>query len=238
MKLQEFEGIARNIWERIPEQYKEGIDALTIEEDSHTHPEHEDFFTLGECVTEAYPSEFGGPDTIRSAVVLYYGSFHALAEEREDFSWEAEIEETLLHELQHHLEHLADDDALGDFDYAVEENYKRVDGQPFDPFFFRAGERLDDSVYRVEDDVFFALETRSGGATEFEFEWQNRKYRVAIPGSDADVLYVVVEQEMPGVAGDMCVVRLRRLNALKTLRAALTGRGYSVEEVFVEAQQA
>jgi predicted Zn-dependent protease with MMP-like domain len=238
MKLPEFESAARAVWEKIPDQYKEGIDALTIEDQSHTHPEHEDFFTLGECVTEAYPSEIGGPDTIRSAVVLYYGSFRAVAAEHEDFPWQAEIEETLLHELQHHLEHLADDDALADFDYAVEENFKRVEGQPFDPLFFRAGEVLGNEVFRVEDDVFITTEAGKGGAFAFEFEWKDGRYRVAIPDSTADVLYVVIEQEMPGVAGDLCVVRLRRMNVLGTLRAALTRRGYSVEEVFVEAELA
>ena len=135
MTLAQFEAEARNVWARIPESYKAGIDAMIVEADAHSHPDHDDFFTLGECITETYPSEFGGPDTIRSAVVLYYGSFASVAAEDEQFPWEQEIEETLLHELQHHLEHLADADELEDFDHAVEENFKRVEGQPFDPLF-------------------------------------------------------------------------------------------------------
>jgi hypothetical protein len=235
MNLQQFETAAQRVWTEIPEKYKQGIDAFVIEPMHHTHAEHPDFYTLGECVTEAYPSEFGGPDTIRSAVVLYYGSFVAVAEEDPDFPWEHEIEETLLHELQHHLEHLADDDALADLDYAVEENYKRVDGQPFDPLFFRAGEALGADVFRVEQDVFAVIETRSSTALAFDLEWNGARYHVPVPQSDADVLYVVIEQEMPDVAGDFCVVRVRRMSALGTLRATLTRRGYSVEEVFVEA---
>ena len=79
MDLKAFENAARAIWQRIPAQYKDGIDALSIEAQPHAHPQHDDFFTLGECITETYPSEFGGPDTIRSAVVLYYGSFREIA---------------------------------------------------------------------------------------------------------------------------------------------------------------
>src|SRR5215204_3724898 len=128
MTLPEFEALAEKAWTEIPVDFKAGIDGLIIEKDAHSHPEHEDIFTLGECVTESYPSDFGGPDTIRSAVVLYYGSFREIAADDGEFDWEHEIRETLQHELQHHLEHLADEDGLGDLDYAVEQNYHRLEG--------------------------------------------------------------------------------------------------------------
>ena len=64
MSLQEFEQLARTLWHEIPQQYKQGIDGLIIEAGSRAHAEHQDFFTLGECVTEAYPSDFGGPETV------------------------------------------------------------------------------------------------------------------------------------------------------------------------------
>jgi predicted Zn-dependent protease with MMP-like domain len=236
MTLEAFEAAAQAAWERIPEQYKAGIDALVIEESSHTHPEHDEFFTLGECVTEAYPSEIGGPDTIRSAVVLYYGSFAEVAREADDFPWEAEIEETLLHELQHHLEQLADDEELTDLDHAVEENFKRVEGQAFDPFFYRAGQPLGDGLFRVEHDVFVELAVPRSAPAHFEFEWADEHFRVPIPQSDADVLFVVIEQEMPDVPGDFCVVRVRRMSALGTLRAAFTRRGFTSEQIMVEAE--
>jgi hypothetical protein len=233
--LKAFENAARAIWQRIPAQYKEGIDALSIEAQPHAHPQHDDFFTLGECITESYPSEFGGPDTIRSAVVLYYGSFAAVAAEDPEFPWEQEIEETLLHELQHHLEHLADADALEDFDHAVEENFKRVAGQPFDPLFFRVGQPMGEGVFRVDHDVFIEVPAANTSALEYDLTWFDKVYRVSIPDSDADVLFVVIDREMPEVEGDLCIVRVRRMSTLGTLRAALGRRGYSVEEVFVEA---
>lgn len=235
MTLQEFEQLAQQAWTDIPQNFKAGVDGLVIEQAAHTHPEHNDFYTLGECVTEAYPSDFGGPDTIRSAVVLYYGSFRAVAQEDEEFDWEHEIRETLQHELQHHLEHLADDDRLGDFDYAVEENFKRVEGEPFDPFFYHAGEALGDQRYRVEDDVFVEVQTKSPDATDYQLEWLNERYRIKLPATTADILYAVIEQEMPEVRGDLCIVRIRRKGIVGTLRAALGSQGYSVEEAFVTA---
>ncbi len=235
MELAEFERHARTIWDAIPEQYKQGVDGLVIEATTRAHPEHPEFYTLGECVTEAYPSDFGGPDTIRSAVVLYYGSFQRVAEEDDEFDWEEEIHETLLHELQHHLESLADDDKLSDLDYAVEQNFRRFEGQPFDPLFYRAGDPLAAHTYLVEHDIFVEVETSSNDGFTFELSWQDRTYRVEIPESAADVLFVVLE-EMPGVVGELAVVRVRRRGVLGTLRAALTGAKHRVEEVLGSAQ--
>ncbi len=236
MDLPNFERISRAVWHKIPDQYKHGTDGLIIESDAHAHPEHDDFLTLGECVTEAYPSDYGGPDTIRSAVVLYYGSFAAIAAEHQDFDWEREIEETLLHELQHHLEHLADDDRLTDYDYAVEENFRRIEGERFDPLFFRAGKLVAENTYRVEDDVFIEQPSTTQSSVSFDFKWLNRGYSVPLPETDADVLYAVIEQEMPEVAGELCIVRVRRQGVIGTLRAALSGHASTVEEILVEAQ--
>ena len=66
-----FERFARDVWETIPVAYKAGVDGLVIEPSANVHPEHPDVYTLGECITEEFPSQYGGPDTTRSAVVLY-----------------------------------------------------------------------------------------------------------------------------------------------------------------------
>ena len=188
-------------------------------------------------MTEAYPSDFGGPDTIRSAVVLYYGSFRAVALDDPEFDWQHEISDTLMHELQHHLEHLADADSLADFDYAVEENFRRVEGEHYDPLFYHAGVQLASDRYRVDDDVFIELMTKKPDGVEYQLDWLGEHYHVSIPASEADVLYVVIEQEMPEVRGDLCIVRVRRKGIVGTLRAALGSEGYSVEEVLVSAQK-
>ena len=237
MDLKAFDECARTVWSEIPDSYKLGVDGLVIDRNAHTHPEHDDFFTLGECLTETYPSDFGGPDTIRSAVVLYYGSFRALALDDDGFDWRDEIHETILHELQHHLEHLADEDELDDLDHAVEAQYQRSEGRPFDPLFFRGGEQIAEHTYRVEDDVFIELRARSTADFEAGFRWQDTDYRVSIPESDADVLFVIVDADMPDVRGDFNIVRVLEKGTFATLRAALGGRAFTVEEVLVAVQQ-
>src|SRR6185503_17543874 len=133
-----------------------------VERDARVQADRPDVYTMGECVTEEFPSTYGGPETTRSAVVLYYGSFLRLARLEEGFDWEHEVWETITHELKHHLETMASEDALEDFDYAVDENYKRLDGESFDPLFFRAGEAVGDGAYRVEADVFIEIAATKG----------------------------------------------------------------------------
>ena len=68
--------------------------------------------------------------------------------------WRAEAWETLTHELRHHLEWRARAPALEAFDRAVEQNFARQDGEPFDPLFYLDGEPAGEGAWRVEDDVF------------------------------------------------------------------------------------
>ena len=235
MEFVKFEDAARKAWAEIPDKYKQGVDGLVVNRESHTHPEHDDFFTLGECITEAYPSDFGGPDTIRSAVVLYYGSFAALAEDDEEFDWGYEIKETIQHELQHHLEQLALEDRLEDFDYAVEQNYQRIEGEPFDPLFYRAGEHIDDRLYLVDTDVFHEISRSDTNGFECVLEWNDDRYRLNIPASDADILFAVLDIPMPDVQGEFAVVRVRERKGVDKLRAAF--KRMSVEEVSINADK-
>ena len=234
MEFSEFEKTAQQIWDEIPENYRTGVDGLIVKQEAHTHPDHDDFFTLGECLTETYPSDFGGPETTRSAVVLYFGSFAVFAREEADFDWDFEIYETITHELQHHLEHLASEDQLENFDYAVEQNFRRVEGDEFDPLFYREGERLGKSVYRVEDDVFNEVVRNDKNTFGCTISWLDKRYHVQIPASEADVLIAVLEQDMDDVAGEFAIVRVRQQNTVAKMRSAF--KGFSVEEVFVPVE--
>ena len=235
MQFAQFERAARGLWNEIPAEYKEGVDGLIVDESLKEHPNRAGIYTMGECVTEDYPSQYGGPDTTRSAVVLYYGSFKAVAEDEQSFDWDAEIHETVMHELQHHLESLADESGLEDVDYAVEENFKRVDGEPFDPLFYRAGERVDEDTFRVEIDSFVEVIRKDGESFEFEIEEDTVRYVVTVPESSADVLYAYVANVHATGEGDLCIVRVRQRGILATLRSAFGG-GLSVEEVDVMAK--
>lgn len=236
MRFSEFEQVARQVWEEIPDEYREGVDGLIVDQEAHVHDEHADVYTLGECRTEDYPSAYGGPDTIRSAVVLYYGSFREVAADAGDaFDWPSEIRETIMHELQHHLEALAEEDALGAVDYAVDENFKRADGEPFDLFFFRSGELIAANVYRVEPDIFVEMLTYQRAAQSAEFEWDGASYRAALAATTTDVTFV----EMDGVPyeeGNFYIVRVVRRGALATLRAVFRS-GFSVSESTARAER-
>jgi predicted Zn-dependent protease with MMP-like domain len=236
MDFGEFERAARDVWETIPEQYREGVDGLIVEEAVHANPQRADVYTLGECLTENYPSQYGGPDTIRSAVVLYYGSFREVAEDSVAFDWSGEIRETIMHELQHHLEALADEDALGDVDYAVNENFKRVDGEPFDLFFFRSGELLDANVYRVDCDIFVEVLTRDRAAAPYELDWDGRSYRVVMPATNTDVTFIELEG-IPYDDGDFYVVRVVKRGAFATLRAVFRS-GFTVSDAVARVERA
>lgn len=196
MRFAEFERRAWADWARIPEEYKAGVDGLIIDRSARPHPELPDVYTLGECLTEDYPSDFHGPETSRSVVVLYYGSFHRLAALDPDFDWAGELWETLTHELQHHLESLAREDALDDMDYAVDQDFKRREGQPFDAFYYRAGERLTEGAYRVAGTVFLErpVERRTARVS---FAWQGRDFMVQPPMLSSPVVFLQVVEGVP-----------------------------------------
>ena len=228
MDFERFEQIARQDWERIPPSYKAGVDGLLVERSSKRHPSRAEVFTLGECVTETYPSDWGGPDTTRSWLLLHYGSFRGLAARSPEFDWEHEIWETLTHELRHHLESLAADDALEAFDYAVDENFKRHDGEPFDAFFYRSGEPIGEALYQVEDERFHEIEYRQPAAW-IEIEVDDVAWRVEWPAVEADVVFLELDEliEPPGL---YTLVLVRRARPWEVLTSLVRGRRARIAE--------
>jgi hypothetical protein len=233
-----FQERAEQLWEQIPETYKEGVDGMVVVREAKPHPTLPDIYTLGECSTEAYPSGYGGPETTRSVVVLYYGSFWRLSRLDPNFDWEDELWETLTHELQHHLEWLASEDALEDMDYAADENFKRAEGEAFDPFFYRSGEPIAPGVYRVEREHF--VEEEYDGSREpgrlVEFTWQGRRYRVARPAKLGDVCFLRIDDGADADPGELSLVLVRRTGVLAGLRRWLARSPLEVREASGEAE--
>jgi hypothetical protein len=196
MDLDTFTATAEAAFDEVPEEYKEGIDAMVIDPASEPHPTLPDIYTLGYCDTESYLSDWVSPETTRSTIRLYYGSFRALARKNPDFDWEAEIYETVQHEIRHHLEWLAGEDQLGGVDYAMDEAFKRQQGEDFDPWFFQHGEPMGRGVYVVEDMVFLEREWTPGELPpggEIPVRWQGVEYRVPVPEEEADLHFVLLE---------------------------------------------
>ena len=229
MTFDEFSRLAQEAFQSVPEVYREGVEGVTTVESVETHPEFPGVFTMGECVTQAFYSEWQGPETTRSRVMLYYGSFCKMAADDPDFDWEGELWETLTHELQHHLESLANEDALEALDYAMDESFKRERGEPFDPWYFQWGEPVGEGAYRVEDEVYIE---RVLTAEEFErleeieFIWKDQSYRLPRPQELGDVHFIVVDGTEPYVQ----VVLVRRASWRQRLQGALRAGGPAVLE--------
>ncbi len=236
MTFDEFSRLAQEAFQSVPEAYREGVEGVTTVEAVETHPELPGVLTMGECLTRAFNSEWQGPETTRSRVVLYYGSFRKMAEDHPDFDWEGELWETLTHELQHHLESLADEDALEAMDYAVDESFKREQGEPFDPWYFQWGEPLGEGVYRVEDEVYIErvlTEEEFDRMEGIEFTWENQSYRLPRPQELGDVHFIVVDGTEPYVQ----IVLVRRASWRRRLRGVLRSGGPTVLESGAEARR-
>lgn len=221
MNFQEFETTAHRMWDEIPDLYKEGIDGVVVKREAESHPEHEDYYTLGMCFTEPYPSGYMGPDTTRSFLALYYGSFQAVADRTPEFDWEEELWETITHELRHHLEFLAEDEALEGLDYAMEETYKRGQGEVFDPWYYQSGLPLAPGVYRVEYDVYIEHRWRPSGPSglpeSVEFDWAGQRWSVPMPKDPGEIHYVWLDGLDAG-GGWLQLVLVREFSLKERLR--------------------
>jgi Zincin-like metallopeptidase len=212
MRLADFESMVRRLCDEVPADFLDGISEIVVSPRAVPHPERPDIFTLGECVP--LPVQVGsGVDGVQSRIVLYHGSFAALAQEAAGFDWRREAWETLSHELRHHLEWRAHAPDLEDFDWAVEHNYARHDGEPFDATFFLSGEVDPDGNYRVEDDVFIDCVVRSLPES-VPFVWGGRRYRAPVPGDAELPCFLVVDGVSDPPEGELVVVLRRKPGVL------------------------
>ena len=238
MDFNAFEREARRVFDSIPARYRDGLDGLTVHRRALRHPRFDGVFTLGECVTESWPSSWESAETVRSVVLLYWGSFRALARSDPRFDWAGQIWETLTHELRHHLESLADTDELCGVDYAMEQTFRRVEGNDFEPHYYRRGDRIAPNVYAVEDDVYIEqrwTKGELGRAGRVRFGWAGRRYSVPVPVELGDVTFVGV---VAGVEAPpyLELVLVRKTSWMDRLRAAFGGRPLGIHESEAEAE--
>jgi hypothetical protein len=217
VRLDDFQQMVRRLAGEVPADFLEGIAEVVVSSRTVPHPTRPAVYTLGECVP--LPTGQGGEvDAVQSRLVLYYGTFAALARDEPRFDWRGEAWETLTHELRHHLEWRARRPDLEDFDWAVEQNFARQDGEPFDPAFHLEGEPLGDRTYRVEDDLF--LDRVVGGVPPaVELSWRGREYRVSPPPAATLPAFLTIEGVVRPPSGDLVLV-LRRAGLGALLRRA------------------
>jgi len=238
LNFRTFERAAREAYSEIPDEFKDGVDGLVVSRQAVPHPTLAHVYTLGECRTEDHPSEFGGPETTRSVIALYWGSFDALSRRDPDFDWEGELWETLTHELRHHLESLAREDALEGVDYASDETFKRDEGLPFDPWYYQRGDDLGGGVFKVEESLYLEQVWDTVDferATRIEFDWAGRRHAISKPGRLGDVHFVWLE-DLPRASGSVELVLVRRRSWWEGFRSLLGGRSADVLESRARAE--
>lgn len=238
MNFAVFERRAQEIFDGIPPEYRGGVEYVMVSEETVPHPELPEVYTLGECATGELDLGFDVPDHVRSGVHLYHGSFAALARQDEDFDWEGELYETITHEIRHHRESTAGEDALEDFDYAADENFKRREGLAYDPLFYRSGEPLDDGGWDVDGDVFAEVALGAGEferVDEVQAEVAGRRVSLPRPERMGDVCFLYLEGFRPG-PGETAVVLVRRLGMMESLRGLFQRAAPEVLEWTVDAE--
>ncbi len=213
MTFDDFERAAHAAFESIPADYRAGIDGLVVDRAAEAHPHLPEIWTLGHCDTEAYPSDFESAETVRSTIRLFWGSFQKLADQDDDFDWEAEIQETVEHEVKHHLEALAGEDALGDVDAVMEQDFRRSEGLEWDPEYYRWGEEISPGVFVAEDLVFIEVELSASDLRMrdgIDFALQGRWYSIPAPLELGDLHFIAVRgMPMEGPRVEVVLVRKR-----------------------------
>jgi hypothetical protein len=214
MRLSDFEALVRRIASEVPSEFLQGVAEIAVSPRVVPHPDRADIYTLGECIPLP-TADSASSEGIQSRIVLYHGSFAALAGLHEGFDWREEAWETLTHELRHHLEWRARAPALEAFDHAVEQNFARQDGEPFDPLFYLDGEPAGEAAFRVEDDVFLdRLVTRPPRSAVVR--WRGRSYRIDVPASATLPAFLTLDGVAEAPPGELVLV-LRRKPALRDL---------------------
>ena len=220
MQLADFRALIERLEREIPPEFRGGVVDVEVSPKTVPHPVHADIYTLGECI----PVEWSGSGAdLQSRVVLYHGSFQALARLHDpgEFDWRGEAWETLTHELRHHLEWRANHGALEEYDWATEQNFARHEGEPFDSVFYRSGEQLAEGVWKVDDDVFLEF-THHAQRTTHRFSWHGRQYGVTIPeGPSRAVRFLVLEGLDEPPPGDAVLVVRSRNGLFDVFRRAL-----------------
>src|SRR5574341_1931199 len=199
VQLSDFQSLVDRLLKEVPPSYLSGVVAVEVSPKTIPHPVRAEIYTLGECI----PLEWSGNGAdLQSRVVVYHGSFQALAKLSEpgEFDWREEAWETLTHELRHHLEWRANVAALEAYDWAAEENFKRHEGEAFDPVFYRSGEEIAERVWKVDDDVFLEGGAGSGERGGYEATWHGRRYRVPVPSGASFLILEGLDEPPPGDA--------------------------------------
>ena len=223
MRISDFEAMVRRMSAELPADFLEGVVELAVLPGSVPHPTRAEIYTLGECIP--LPAPDGGPtEAVQSRIVLYHGSFQALSRLDPDFDWREEAWATLTHELRHHVEWRAHAPALEAYDDAVEANFARQEGEPFDPLFFLAGDSPAAGVYEVDGDYFLDQVVRATPET-LELDWHGVRYAGGSPPALTLPALLTIEGVDEPPPGELVLVLRRKPRLTDLFRPATLFQG-------------
>lgn len=122
MTYEEFRETIETMLEDIPDEFQRGLQGVHVLEHAKREAEFYGVYRLGEYLDPGAETFLGAGEGLGRHIAMYYGSFVAIASNDPGFDWEAEIWETLTHELRHHVESLAGDASL------IAEDRRRAEG--------------------------------------------------------------------------------------------------------------
>jgi hypothetical protein len=101
LSFEQFAEMLDQVVSRIPPRYLRGLNGgFNLQKDKKRQGR---YFIMGEYIESGI---------LGCIIMFYYGSFVELLKDKPIEVWEAEIIDTVLHELQHHLESMAGRDDL------------------------------------------------------------------------------------------------------------------------------
>jgi hypothetical protein len=220
LTLEDFRTLVRRLQQEIPAHFESGVADMEVSPKTVPDPVRRGVYTLGECIPLTWT---GNGADLHSRIVLFYGSFDALARQHPGFDWRTEAWDTLTHELRHHLEFRAHVDALEAYDWAAEQNFARHEGKTFDPLFYRSGQPVAEGVYKVDEDVFIEAGR--------DLVWHGKRYRAPVTDVQPPA-FLTLDGLADEPQGEAVLVLSKRLS-LRDLwrRAAVTQRVIQVQPI-------
>lgn len=113
--------------DEIPEAFLQDLQGVHVLEKAKPEEGYRDVWRMGEYLDPGPDDFLHGDEGLGRHIALYHGSFVHVAEGDPEFDWEAELWETLTHELQHHVESLAGDGRLIEQDLLEATAFERED---------------------------------------------------------------------------------------------------------------
>ncbi|CAA9583424.1 MAG: FIG01181041: hypothetical protein [uncultured Truepera sp.] len=126
MTFHEFQTLLGEMVDEIPEEFLTGLQGVHALPEARLEPNFYKVYRMGEYLDPGPEDFLGAGEGLGRHIALYYGSFVRVAEGDPTFDWEAELWETLTHELRHHVESQAGDVSLIEDDLRRDRAFRKA----------------------------------------------------------------------------------------------------------------